>query len=132
MIRPVESKNPIRSQISSVILWSRNLDKSAEQYSRLFNLSREQQERFGHLHILHLPNGTDVMIDSNGMDNVPIPDKAPPLCFVPADDIDEAAALIENLGFQIIYGGIIRNEFVSFFNMRDDDFNVITVCQNHK
>ncbi|TCZ69611.1 hypothetical protein E0485_20230 [Paenibacillus albiflavus] len=84
------------------------------------------------MHILHLPNGTDVMIDSNGMDNVPIPDKAPPLCFVPADDIDEAAALIESLGFQIIYGGIIRNEFVSFFNMRDDDFNVITVCQNHK
>ncbi|MGM1047732.1 MAG: RNA polymerase sigma factor [Bacillota bacterium] len=48
------------------------------------------------------------------------------------EETDEAAALIESLGFQIIYGGIIRNEFVSFFNMRDDDFNVITVCQNHK
>ncbi|MCR8645999.1 hypothetical protein NV379_25590 [Paenibacillus sp. N1-5-1-14] len=132
MINPVESKNPIQSKISSVILWSRNLDKSAEQYSSLFNLSSEQQERFGHLHILHLSNGTDILIDSNGMDNAPIPDKAPPLCFVPADDIDEAAVLIESLGFQIIYGGIIRNEFVSFFNMRDDDFNVITVCQNHK
>ncbi|WP_268957619.1 hypothetical protein [Paenibacillus albiflavus] len=41
MIRSVESKNPIRSQISSIILWSRNLEKSAEQYSRLFNLSSE-------------------------------------------------------------------------------------------
>ncbi|OBY76841.1 hypothetical protein BBG47_24845 [Paenibacillus sp. KS1] len=131
MISPVENKNPIRSQISSVILWSRNLEKSAEQYSKLFNLSNEQQERFDHLHILHLPNGMDIMIDSNGMDNIPVPDKGSPLCFVPAEDIDEAAALIESLGFQIIYGGIMRNEYVSFFNMRDDDFNVITVCQNH-
>lgn len=132
MNKAVESKSPIRSQISSVILWSRNLEKSADQYSKLFHLSSEQQDRYGHMHILHLPGGTDIMIDSNGMEGVPIPDKAPPICFVPADDIDEAAAFIESLGFQIIYGGIFRNEFVSFFNMRDDDFNVITVCQNHK
>jgi hypothetical protein len=55
--------------------------------------------------------------------------KAPPLFFIPA--IDKAAALIQEIGFEIIYGGIQRMESVSYFNMRDPDFNVITVCQNH-
>jgi predicted enzyme related to lactoylglutathione lyase len=72
------------------------------------------------------------MIDSNGMDNVPVPDKAPPLFFISATDIDKAATLIQELGFEIIYGGIQRNDAVSYFNMRDSDFNVITVCQNHQ
>ncbi|NRF96279.1 hypothetical protein HQN89_36545 [Paenibacillus frigoriresistens] len=44
-------------------------------YRKLFQLSPEKQDRFGHLHILHLRNGRDIMIDSNGMDKVPLPDK---------------------------------------------------------
>lgn len=127
----MDNQSPIKSHVSSVILWSRNLERSTDMYRKLFQLSPEQQERFGQLHIFHLPAGMDVMIDSNGMDNVPIPDKAPPLFFIPATDIDKAAAFIQELGFEIIYGGIQRNDAVSFFNMRDPDFNVITVCQNH-
>ncbi|WP_171642008.1 hypothetical protein [Paenibacillus phytorum] len=44
-------------------------------YRKLFQLSPEKQDLFGHLHILHLRNGRDIMIDSNGMDKVPLSDK---------------------------------------------------------
>jgi len=128
----MEEQSPVLNQISGVILWSRNLERSVELYNKLFRLSPEQQKGFGHLYIFHLPSGMDVMIDANGMDAVPVPDKAPPLFFMPATDIDKAAAFVQELGFEIIYGGIHRNDAVSFFNMRDPDFNVITVCQNHR
>ncbi|TDF91354.1 VOC family protein [Paenibacillus piri] len=133
-INNVSNRSPIESKITTVILWSRNLDRTAEMYSKLFQLSPDKQRRSGtgHLHFLQLQNGIDIMIDSNGMDKVPLPDKAPPLFFIPATDIDKAAEFIQELGFEIIYGGIHRNNSVSFFNMRDPDFNVITVCQNHQ
>ncbi|MCJ8013457.1 hypothetical protein MUG84_17160 [Paenibacillus sp. KQZ6P-2] len=126
------NQSPILSKVTGVILWSRNLERSVDMYNKLLRLSQEQQERFGHLHIFHLPSGLDIMIDSNGMENVPVPEKASPLFFMPANEIDEAASFVQELGFEIIYGGIHRNEAVSFFNMRDPDFNVITVCQNHR
>jgi predicted enzyme related to lactoylglutathione lyase len=123
--------SPIQSKINCVIIWTRKIKLTVEMYSKLFDLSAEQQNDYGHLVVLHLPSGVDIMIDSNGMVNQPIPEKAPPLFFIPATDIDEAAAFIQELGFTMIYGDIQRLGSVSFFNMRDPDFNVITVCQNH-
>lgn len=131
MVNELKS-NPVRSEVTSVILWSRDLKKSVELYSKFLGLPIEEKDNFGGLHLFHLPNGTDIMIDSNGMDQIPVPQSAPPLFFMPANDIDEAAKFVQELGFEIIYGGIQRNQAVSFFNMRDEDFNVITICQQHK
>lgn len=125
-------KSPVKSEVSSVILWSRDLKKSVDLYSKLLGLPIEEKDNFGTIHIFRLKNGVEIMIDSNGMDNIPVPQSAPPLFFMPSDDIDQAAEYVQDLGFEIIYGGIHRNHAVSFFNMRDVDFNVITICQKHK
>lgn len=126
-----EVKSPVRNEITSVILWSRDLKKSVELYSKFLGLPIEEKDNYGHLHLFHLPNGTEIMIDSNGMDKIPVPQSAPPLFFMPSDDIDEAAIFVQELGFEIIYGGIHKTGQASFFNMRDPDFNVITICQQH-
>ncbi|MGE8207024.1 VOC family protein [Heyndrickxia sp. NPDC080065] len=124
--------SPVKCEVASVILWSRDLKKSVDLYSKLLGLPIEEKDNFRTLHIFRLSNGLEIMIDSNGMNKIPVPQSASPLFFMPADDIDKAADYVHDLGFEIIYGGIHRNHAVSFFNMRDEDFNVITICQKHK
>jgi catechol 2,3-dioxygenase-like lactoylglutathione lyase family enzyme len=131
MVEKLKS-SPVRCEVSSVILWCRDIKKSVDLYSKLLGLPIDEKDNFGTLHTFRLPNGLEIMIDSNGMDKIPVPQSAPPLFFMPADDIDKAAEYVQELGFDIIYGGIHRNHAVSFFNMRDEDFNVITICQRHE
>jgi catechol 2,3-dioxygenase-like lactoylglutathione lyase family enzyme len=120
----------INPYIDSVILWVRNLDLAVDRYSKLMGLEVKEENRFGHLHLFHLDNGTHFMLDSNGMDNVPVPEKGPVLFKLDTYDIDRAAREATDLGFQIVHG-IVRLDPVSYFNIRDEDGNIIMISQNH-
>lgn len=92
-------------------------------------LSRYGEDRFGHLHIFRLPNGTSLILDSNGMAEIPVPETGPVLFKLNTPDIEAAYRHAQELGFQIVYG-IARYPNVAFFNMRDKDGNIVTVSQN--
>ncbi|MBB6671056.1 VOC family protein [Cohnella nanjingensis] len=116
--------------IDSVIVWVRDLDAAVARYSQLLGIEVREQDRYGHLHLFRLDNGTHLMLDSNGMAEVPIPERGGPLFKVSAVDIDKAKDEAVRLGFEVVYG-IARLPSVSFFNIRDADGNLITVSQDH-
>ncbi|UUZ83514.1 VOC family protein [Paenibacillus sp. P26] len=113
-----------------MFLWVRDLAKAAQLYARLLGLEIQEEERYGHLHIFELGHGTSLILDSNGMDNIPVPETGPVLFKLSTRDIDAAYRQAQELGFQITYG-IVRYPQVSFFNIRDADGNIITISQDH-
>jgi predicted enzyme related to lactoylglutathione lyase len=130
--RPGGRRSPIRSHVSSVTLWVRDLDVAVPMYADLLDIPDWFGKRYGQLHVFELENGTGLMLDANGMADIKVPEPAPvaPQFSVNTDDIEAARVYAEKLGFSIIFG-IERNMYVSYFNCRDVDGNVLTVCQNH-
>ncbi|MFD0694397.1 VOC family protein [Paenibacillus sp. GCM10027628] len=120
----------VQDHVDSVFLWVRNLDKSVKLYAALLGLEIREQDRYGHLHMFNLSNGTGLILDSNGMSEIPVPEVGPVLFKMSTVDIEGAHRHALELGFQVIYG-IARYPQVSFFNIRDDDGNIITISQNH-
>ncbi|KIL41074.1 hypothetical protein SD70_09760 [Gordoniibacillus kamchatkensis] len=123
--------SPIRPQIDSAILWVRDLDAAVQLYSRILGVEVREQDRYGHLHMFFLENGTSLMLDSNHMAGVPVPERAAPQLKLDCAGIDETYRYIKDqLGLEIVYE-IERYPNVSFFNFRDPDGNVITVSEDH-
>jgi catechol 2,3-dioxygenase-like lactoylglutathione lyase family enzyme len=120
----------IDPHIDSVILWVRDLDKSVVKYSKLMGLKVREQDRFGHLHLFHLDNDTSLMLDSNGMEGRPVAVDGPVLAKLRTHDIDKALQQATELGFELVYG-IVRLDPVSYFNIKDEDGNILMVCQDH-
>ena len=50
---------------------------------------------------------------------------------VHTDDIDAAYDHAVSLGFEVVFG-IARYPGMSFFNIRDEDGNILTVTQSHR
>jgi catechol 2,3-dioxygenase-like lactoylglutathione lyase family enzyme len=123
-------KSPIRAQIDSAILWVRDLPAAVDRYSRFLGLAVRDQDRYGHLYVFRLENGTGLMLDSNGMEHIPVPESGPPLFKLDTSDIDAAHRHALDLGFEVVFG-IARYPNASFFNVRDPDGNILTVCQEH-
>ncbi len=120
----------IDPHINSVFLWVRNLDKAVDRYSQFMGLDVREQDRYGRLHLFHLDNNTHLMLDSHGMDNVPVPERGPLLIKLNTKDIDKAHQHSIDLGFEVVHG-IERLSQVSYFNIRDEDGNVLMVSQDH-
>ncbi|WP_223192830.1 VOC family protein [Paenibacillus sedimenti] len=120
----------VQDHVDSVFLWVRNLDKSVKLYAALLGLEIREQDRNDHLHLFKLSNGTSLILDSNGMSEIPVPEVGPVLFKLNTVDIEGAHRHAEELGFQVVYG-IARYPQVSFFNIRDEDGNIITISQNH-
>ncbi|WP_409344063.1 VOC family protein [Paenibacillus sp. MBLB4367] len=119
----------VQSHIDAVFLWVRNLDEAVQLYSKFMGLEVREQDRYGHLHMFNLDDGSSLILDSNGMESVPVPEAGPVLFKVSTDDIEGARRHAQELGFQIVYD-IVHYPKVSFFNIRDRDGNILTVSQN--
>ncbi|WP_224725029.1 VOC family protein [Paenibacillus vietnamensis] len=116
--------------INSVFLWVRNLERAVDTYAKLMGLEVREQDRYGHLHLFRLDNGSHLMLDSNGMENRPVQENGPVLIKLGTSDIDRAFIEAQELGFKLVYG-IDRYPHFSYFNIRDEDGNTLMVCQDH-
>lgn len=121
-------KSPIGKMVDGVFFWVRDLQASIEQYSQLFGIPIDESQLGGSIYVFPLANGTDVILDGNGMKEIPFQEHTPLLCMLGTDNIDEAYHFVQRLGFEITFG-IFRNEYVAFFDMRDADHNRIKICQ---
>ncbi|MFC5529640.1 VOC family protein [Cohnella yongneupensis] len=119
----------IQSKIDSAILWVRNLERAVDRYSKLMGLEVREEDRYGHLHLFRLDNGTHLMLDSNGMDNVPVPERGPLLLKLDTYDIERAKREAVGHGFEVVLD-IQKLPSVSYFNIRDEDGNIIMITQN--
>lgn len=116
--------------VDSAILWVRDLDGAVERYAKLLGLEVRKEDRYGLLHLFRLDNGTHLMLDSHGMESVPVPERGPVLFKLNAFDIRKAAEEAEACGFTIVRGIEYLPE-VAYFNMKDPDGNVLMVTQDH-
>ncbi|MBO7743801.1 VOC family protein [Paenibacillus sp. MWE-103] len=117
----------IRPQIDSAILWVRDLDRAVDRYAKLMGLPVREEDRFGKLHLFRLDNGTHLMLDSHGMEGAPIPERGPSLKLA-ATDIERAKREALGHGFELAFD-VRRLPTVAYFNLRDEDGNVVTVTQ---
>lgn len=120
----------IDPHIQSVFVWVRDLDRAAYRYSKLMGLEVREQDRYDHLHVFQLDDGTALILDSNGMKDVRVAENGPVLFKLNTYHIDQAAKEAQEIGFEVIYG-IQRLPNVSYFNIRDEDGNVVMICQEH-
>jgi len=119
----------IDPHIDSAILWVRDLDKAVDRYSKLMGLEVREQDRYGHLHMFYLDNHTNLMLDSNGMRDLPVEESSSPSIKLSTRDIDKAREHALRHGFRIVRD-IERLPVVAYFNIRDEDGNVVMVCQD--
>ncbi|GAA4855174.1 hypothetical protein GCM10023310_37630 [Paenibacillus vulneris] len=121
----------IEAHVDNVVVWVRDIDRAVERYSRLMGLEVRKEDRHtNQLHQFHLANGTNLLLDSNGMEHIPVPEKGPVLFHLSTSNIDKAIQHTRECGFEVVYG-IHRFDQVAFFNIRDEDGNIISVCQKH-
>lgn len=125
------ARSPIQAKIDSVFLWVRNLDRAVDRYSKLLGLEVKAENRYGHLHMFHLHDGSAIILDSNGMENIPVPEHGPVICKFSTYNIYDAHRHAVEIGFEVTFG-IAQYPQVSFFNIRDEDGNIITISQDHK
>ncbi|MCZ8522858.1 MULTISPECIES: VOC family protein [Paenibacillus] len=123
------AESPVESRIDSVVLWVRNLDRSADQYGRLLGIEVRTEDRQEQQHVFRLENGTDLILDSSGMEKVPLPERGAVLFKLETGDIDAAYRRAQELEFEDVFG-IARTPRVSFFNLRDGDGNILTISQS--
>ncbi|WP_248924363.1 VOC family protein [Paenibacillus hamazuiensis] len=122
--------SPIHPKIDAVFLWVRDLDRAVDRYGKLLGLEVKPEQRYGKLHMFRLHDGSAILLDSNGMDNIPVPEQGPVICKFSTMNIDDAHRHALELGFEVVYG-IVRYPRVSFFNIRDEEGNIITISQDH-
>ncbi|AFH60043.1 VOC family protein [Paenibacillus caseinilyticus] len=121
--------SPVESRIDSVILWVRDLERSADQYGRLLGVEVRTEDRQEHLHIFRLENGTDLILDSSGELSSAGAGRGGALFKLETRDIDAAYRRAQELEFEAVFG-ISRHSRVSFFNLRDGDGNILTISQS--
>ncbi|QHW31043.1 hypothetical protein GZH47_09360 [Paenibacillus rhizovicinus] len=121
--------NSIQPQINAGILWVRDLDLAVERYGKLMGLQVREEDRYGKLHLFHIDNGTHLMLDSHGMEEAPVTERGAPLLKLSAYDIERAKSEALQHGFEVVYD-IQRLPTVSYFNIRDEDGNVLMITQD--
>ncbi|MBB6732381.1 VOC family protein [Cohnella zeiphila] len=121
----------IQPRIDSVFVWVRRLDRAAALYANLLGLEVREEDRYGHLHLFRLDNGTDLILDSNGMAEIPVPERGPVQFKLDTYDIDRARTEALALGFTA-ETETRRLPSVSYFVLRDEDGNRLMISQNHR
>jgi catechol 2,3-dioxygenase-like lactoylglutathione lyase family enzyme len=121
----------VQPQIDSAFVWVRELDRAVDRYARLMGLEVREEDRYGHLHLFRLDNGTDLILDSNGMAEVPVSERGPVLFKLDTYDIDRARQEALALGFEPVTD-VQRLPAVSYFVLRDEDGNRFMISQNHR
>lgn len=119
----------IQPQIDAAILWVRDLDRAVQRYGSLMGLDIREADRYGKLHLFRLDNGTHLMLDSHGMEEAPARDDEAPLLKLATYDIERAKQEAVRHGFEVVHD-IQRLPTVSYFNVRDEDGNVLMITQD--
>jgi predicted enzyme related to lactoylglutathione lyase len=117
----------VHQKVNGYFIYVRDLKRAINMYSKLFDFPvKEEEILFGHLYFM--PN--DIILDSNGMENKPIPEWLPVSIKLGTKDIDKSKDFVQELGFEISYG-IDRGSQVSWFLFKDPDGNTLMMCQDH-
>lgn len=115
--------NPIQNQIRGVFIPVSNIEKARDWYCNLLGLPTDGEIFFGHIYVLLMQGGTNIVLDSKiySPDNV----YKIPVIQLATDNIDKSFDFIKSLNIEIITE--IQNGH--WFNIKDPDGNVLMICK---
>lgn len=119
--------SPISNLVSGIFIHVSDLERSTSWYGQLLGLPLRPEDRFDHIHVFVLRNGTHLILDAKGF--TPRIDESVLFMFDTPDAEATKQFLVEH-GVEVIRD--IENAGpVSFLNFRDPDGNVLMACQQH-
>jgi len=116
--------HPISSRLQGVFIPVSDLIASRDWYCQLLNLRNDGEIYFGHIYVLPLSNGIDIILDSK----IYRPEHVlnVPLLQIATDNIKHAWQFAKDNGMELVTE--IENQ--QWFNLRDPDGNMLMICQS--
>lgn len=116
-------KSPIENKLSGVFVPVSDIEKARDWYCNLLNLPADGEIFFGHIYVLPMQGGTNIVLDSK----IYSPDVVYriPSIQLAANDIQAAYEYMKATNVDVITG--IENGH--WFNIKDPDGNVIMICR---
>ncbi len=115
--------NPIQHEIGTIFIPVSSIEKAREWYCHIFGFQNDHEIQFGHLYVLPMNNGTNIVLDSKIFSEGAVYKQ--PVCHFNTKDIKESYSYLKNKGVNIITE--IENNH--WFNFKDPDGNVLMICQ---
>lgn len=114
---------PIKNQIQGVFIPVRDIEQARDWYCGLLGLPNDGEIHFGHIYVVPMQSGPDLVLDSK----IYSPDHIHhvPAVQLATDDIEQAYAYAQTKGVEVLTS--IENGH--WFNIKDPDGNVLMVCQ---
>lgn len=116
-------ENPIQNKIRGVFIPVSNIEKARDWYCNLLDLSTDGEIYFGHIYVLPMQGGINIVLDSK----IYSPDHVykTPVLQLATDNIDKSFEYLKSLNTEIITD--IQNGH--WFTIKDLDGNVIMICK---
>ncbi|WP_433750999.1 VOC family protein [Paenibacillus amylolyticus] len=116
-------EKPVLNQVRGVFIPVSNIENARDWYCRLLGLPTDGEIFFGHIYVLPMEGGTNIVLDSKmysveSIHNVPVIQLA-------SDDIEKSYKLLQAQHVEIITE--IQNNH--WFNIKDPYGNVLMVCE---
>jgi len=114
---------PIQNQIKGVFIPVSNIENARDWYCNLLGLSTDGEIFVGHIYVLPMQGGTNIVLDSKifSPENV----YKIPVIQLATDDIEKSYEYMKSLHAEIVTE--IQNGH--WFNVKDPDGNVLMICQ---
>lgn len=116
--------HPIQAKLQGVFVPVSNIEQARDWYCKLLNLPNDGEIYFGHIYVLPLQSGVDLVLDSK----IYTPENVfkVPAVQLATVQIEQAFQYAQVHGIEIITE-IQHNQW---FNIKDPDGNVLMICQS--
>ncbi len=122
-------KSPIKNQINTIFIHVSDLQSSVQWYCQLLGQKVDITKVAKPVHQIRINAHTGLTLDAGAPSDVPktIQPSKYPLFNFHTDDIDNAFAFVQSLGYKI-EADIIHFSDLSYFTISDPDQNIIMIC----
>lgn len=114
---------PIQNRVQGVFIPVSDIEAARDWCCKLLNLPNDGEIHFGHIYVLPMQNGADIVLDSK----IYAPDHVfkVPSMQLRTDHIERAYQYAKESGIDILTE--VQNN--QWFNIKDPDGNVLMICQ---
>lgn len=115
--------NPIQAKLQGVFVPVSDIEQARDWYCKLLDLPNDGEIYFGHIYVLSLQSGVDLVLDSK----IYAPENVfkIPAVQLATEQVEQAYQYAQAGGIEILTG--IQNN--QWFNIKDPDGNVLMICQ---
>ncbi|MDF2725157.1 MAG: glyoxalase [Paenibacillus sp.] len=115
--------SPIRNQIRGVFIPVSDIEQARDWYCRILSLPADGDIYFGHIYVLNMAGGTNIVLDSKIYSPEAV--YGIPAFQLATDDIEQAYAFMQQQQTEIL----TEIENGHWFTFKDPDGNMLMICK---